>query len=327
LAQVTRAQKVRLGIFLASGLTVLIGGLIVLAGLKLGESRDVYTVRFRDADVSLSGLEIGSPVKYSGIRVGRVDAVHIDPKDVSIILVELSLDDGTPVAENSKADLGVQGITGLKYIELSRGSRSARVREPGEDIPPGTSVLDSLTQKADQIATKAVAVLDRVADFTGPDMKQRVGRLLESSDAFLTTVNAVLEENRESLADLAGSVRGTANQAKMLAGELATTARRANALLDEATGLLRNSKGTPKQLNAFLEQATAVLKDSRGLLGPDGLQRTVARVNTMLGQTHQQVVETINLMREAAENARALTEKVRDDPSLLLLGGKDEDEP
>jgi phospholipid/cholesterol/gamma-HCH transport system substrate-binding protein len=326
LAQVTRAQKVRLGIFLASGATVFIGGLVILAGVKLGEGRDPYSVRFRDADVSLSGLETGSPVKYSGIRVGRVDAVRIDPDDVSVILVELSLDEGTPVAEDSVANLGVQGITGLKYVELSRGSRGARVRDPGEEIPPGTSMLDNLAQKADQIATKVETVLDRLAALSGPDMKDRVARLLDSSDTFLRTINDVLGANRDSLANLTESVTGTAEQARKLAAELTTTAHRANALLDQATLLVRNSRATPERVNAFLEHATAVLKDSRGLFGPDGLQRTVARFNAILGQTHGQVVETIGLMREAAENASALTEKLRDDPSLLLLGGKDDED-
>jgi phospholipid/cholesterol/gamma-HCH transport system substrate-binding protein len=325
LPQITRAQKIRLGIFLATGATVLIGGIVILAGLKLGEERDEYDVRFRDADVSLSGLEPGSPVKYSGIQVGRVEAVRIDPDDVSVILVELSLDEGTPVAEDSKANLGVQGITGLKYVELSRGSRNARVREPGEEIPPGTSTLDNLTQKADQIATKVNVVLDRLADLAGPDMKDRIGSLMESTDEFLRTVNTVLRDNREALASLATSVRGTAEQARMLTTELATTAKRANGLLAEATIMLRNSRGTPKQLNAFLEQAAAVLKESRGLLGPDGLQRTVARINTLLGQTHQQLVDTVGMLRETAENASALSERLRDDPSLLLLGGDEED--
>jgi phospholipid/cholesterol/gamma-HCH transport system substrate-binding protein len=251
--------------------------------------------------------------------------VRIDPEDVSVILVELSLDEGTPVAEDSKANLGVQGITGLKYVELSRGSRNARVREPGEEIPPGTSLIDNLTQKADHIATKVEMVLDRVAHLASPDMKDRIASLLESTDEFLRTVNTVLRDNREALASLATSVRGTAEQARLLTTELATTAKRANGLLAEATIMLRNSRGTPKQLNAFLEQASAVLKESRGLLGPDGLQRTVTRINTLLGQTHQQVVDTVGMLRETAENASALIERLRDDPSLLLLGGDEED--
>ncbi|HWM87194.1 MAG TPA: MlaD family protein [Kofleriaceae bacterium] len=311
---------------MAAGLTVFIGGLVLLAGLKLGETRDTYVVRFSDGDVSVSGLEVGSPVKYSGIRVGRVDEVGIDPDDVSVIRVELSLDEGTPVAEDTRADLGAQGITGLKYIELSRGSKAARVREPGEEIPPGTSLFDNLAQKADQIATKVETVLDRVAVLAGPDMKDRLGRLMESSERFLDTLNGVLADNRESLKTLAVSVTGTAEQARILATELASTARQANALLGEATVLVRNSKTTPAQLNAFLEQGTAVLKESRGLLGPDGLQRTMTRFNTILAQTHHQIVETVGLLRESAQNASVLTEKLRDDPSLLLLGGDDEDE-
>jgi phospholipid/cholesterol/gamma-HCH transport system substrate-binding protein len=322
MAQVTRAQKIRLGIFMAVGLTVFVGGILILAGLKLIEGRDDYVVRYRDSDVSLNGLETGSPVKYSGISVGRVEDVRVVPDDVSVILVEISLDEGTPVAEDSKADLGSQGITGLKYIELTRGSARARIREPGEEIPAGTSLFDSLSQKADQIAGKAEIVLDRVAVLAGED---RMGRLIDTSEEFLATLNEVLKDNRESLKTLAASMTGTAEQANLLAAELAKTARQANALLAEATVLVRNSKTTPARLDAFLEQGTAVLAESKVLLGPEGMQKTLARVNSVLAQTHRQVVETIGMVREAAQNAAAFTEKIRDDPSLLLLGDDEDD--
>ncbi len=324
--QVTRAQKIRLGIFMAAGLTVLVGGVIVLAGLKLVEGRDEYTVRYKDTGVSLNGLEVGSPVKYSGIQVGRVEEVRIDPADVSVILVELSLDEDTPVAEDSVANLGSQGITGLKFIELSRGSSRARVREPGEDIPPGSSMFDNLAQKADQIAGKVEVVLDRVAALATPEMAERVSSLLKSSDEFLITLNGVLEDNRESLKTLAVQVSATSEQLRQLSVELATTAKRANGLLAEATVLLRNAKDTPVALNGFLQQGTAVLKQSQVLLGPEGLQRTMARVNSIMAQTQHQIIETIGLFREAAENANAFTEKIRDDPSLLLLGGSEDDQ-
>jgi phospholipid/cholesterol/gamma-HCH transport system substrate-binding protein len=325
-SQVTRAQKIRLGIFMVAGLGVLVGGIVVLAGLKLGEARDNYVVRFSEGGVTLSGLDVGSPVKYSGIRVGRVDAVRIDPEDVSIILVELSLDGGTPVAEDSKANLGSLGITGLKYIELSRGSRNARVRKPGEAIPAGTSLFDDLAQKADQIAGKVNTVLDRVAALASPEMAERLGRLMDSTDKFLVTLDGVMTDNREALKTLAQRMTGTAEQFQILSAELATTARRANSLLGEATVLVRNSKATPERLNAFLEQSTLVLAESKVLLGPNGLQRTLTRVNAILAQTQHQVVEMVGLFREAAENANAFTEKVRDDPSLLLLGGGDDED-
>src|SRR5262249_13200599 len=156
-------------------------------------------VRYQEAAVSLSGLEVGAPVKYSGIRVGRVDAVRIDPMDVSVIVVEISLDHGTPVAEDEKADLGTQGITGLKYAELTRGSAKPRVREPGEEIPAGQSAFDTLTSQAGDVARKLEIVLDRLANLAGEDMKTRVAGVLDRSNKLLETINSVLEENRASL--------------------------------------------------------------------------------------------------------------------------------
>lgn len=302
MSEITRAQKVRLGIFVAAGLTVLVGGLVVLAGLRLGQRRDRYQIRYQEAAVSLSGLEIGAPVKYSGIRVGRVDAVRIDPKDVGVIIVEISLDHGTPVAEDERADLGSQGITGLKYVELSRGSSKARVREPGEDIPPGQSAFDALTTQAGDIARKAEIVLDRVANLTGEDMKQRVIKVLDRTDQLLATVNALVDENRAALKTLAEKLSDTAAQADALASQLSGAARRASTLLDETTGLVKGARATPEKLNALLD-------DAGGL---------VAGLNTVIQRSRHDLQETITSLREAAENVNVLSEKVKDDPTLLL---------
>jgi phospholipid/cholesterol/gamma-HCH transport system substrate-binding protein len=316
MTQVTRAQKARLGIFLGAGLFVLIGGLVVLAGLKLGEKRDHYAVRYQEAAVSLSGLEVGAPVKYSGIRVGRVDSVRIDPKDVSVIVVEVTLDHGTPVAEDSRADLGSQGITGLKYIELTRGSRAAGVRLPGEDIPPGQSAFDALTSQAGDIAKKIDIVLDRVADLTGRDMKDRVAKLLDRSDELLATVNGLLEENRAALKTVAARLASTAEEADALAAQLSGTARRANALLDEATAVVHAARATPDKLNAALTEATGTLAESRTL---------VANLGALLQHSRRDLIDTITYLRETAENVNVLSEKLKEDPTLLLRH-EDEDE-
>jgi phospholipid/cholesterol/gamma-HCH transport system substrate-binding protein len=316
LAQVTRAQKLRLGVFVGAGLTVLVGGLAVLAGLKLGERRDRYRVRYQEAAVSLSGLEVGAPVKYSGIRVGRVDAVRIDPGDVSVVIVELSLDHGTPVAEDEKADLGSQGITGLKYVELTRGSAKARVRAPGEDIPPGQSAFDALTAQAGDIARKVDVVLDRVANLTGEDMKERVGKVLDRSEQLLATVNSLLEENRAGLKQAVARLSATAAEADELAAQLAVAARRASVLLDETTERIRSTRATPDKLNAVLDQAQGALAESRTLLGS---------LNSVIAQSRRDILETIGLLHDTAENVNTLSEKLKDDPTLFIRH-EDEDE-
>ncbi len=310
MSEVTRAQKVRLGVFVVAGLTVLVGGLIILAGLRLGQRRDRYQIRYQEAAVSLSGLEIGAPVKYSGIRVGRVDAVRIDPKDVGVIVVEISLDHGTPVAEDERADLGSQGITGLKYVELTRGSSKARVREAGEDIPPGQSAFDALTTQAGDIARKAEIVLDRVASLTGDDMKQRIAKVLDRTDQLLATVNALVDENRVALKTLAEKLADTAAQADALATQLSGAARRASALLDESTALVKGSRATPEKLNALLDEAGGL----------------VTGLNGMIQRSRRDLQETITSLRDAAENVNVLSEKLKEDPTLLLRHEDEGDE-
>lgn len=309
MAQVTRAQKLRLGIFLTAGMTCLFGGLAILAGLKLGAKRDSYTIRWRDATTSLSGLDVGSPVKYGGIRVGRVDTVHIDPTDVSIIVVDVSLDHDTPIAEDSKANLASQGITGLKYIELTRGSAKARVRHPGEEIPAGSSLFDNLANQAEEIARKVNLVLDRVADLMSSAMKDRIGRLIERAEHLMATVDGLLADNRDAIKHLTQRLEGTSVQVEILATELAGTAKRANAVLDRASIVIGAARGTPEQLDAFLKQATALLAD---------VQRTVAALNGLVAQSRHEILETVGNLRDASENASILTEKLKDDPTLLL---------
>ncbi len=338
----TRAQKVRLGIFLAIGLTAVIGGLVALAGAKLGEVRDAYTIRYDQAAVSLSGLEVGSPVRYSGIKVGRVDAIRIDPTDVSVIVVGVSLDEGTPVAENTQANLGSLGITGLKYIELTRGASDVRVRDPGEGIPAGSSALDDLSNRAGEIAEKVSLALDNLTAMTGPEMRARVAKVLDGSEKLLRTLEETVAENRETLKEATTRVTGTAAQLESLAGELAGTVRRANRLidavrpklaraLDAGGGLMEEMHATRGRLDDTLAAMEGLMTDGRDVLGPAGVQKTMTRFNTLLKRTslmvvqsREDIVDAMTYLRETTENLSHFSRKVREDPSLLLIGEGDE---
>jgi len=130
--ELTRAQKGRLGFFLlfAAGLIAFI--IVVKVGESLFDKRDAYHVRMPG---SVGALDPGSAVTFNGIVVGRVQSVVIDPRDVGIVAIELSLADGTPIPEDTSATVAMRGITGMKYVELTGGTNSAKLRKPGEEIP------------------------------------------------------------------------------------------------------------------------------------------------------------------------------------------------
>lgn len=341
---VTRAQKFRLGVFVALGLFALAAGMLILAGMKLGETRDTYTVRFTQANVSLSGLEVGSPVKYSGLRIGRVEGVGVAKDDVGVILVTLSLDGGTPVAEDSKANLGSMGITGLKYIELTRGSKESALRKPGDVIPEGASLIDDLTDQAGEIARKVQVTLDNVNALTGPDMKDRVSRLLDRSERTLAEVEGLLVENRDSFKLLSARLAETANEVSAIANGLNGTVARANGLLDaiqprvartldHAAALMGEFRKSRVKVDRALDGASVVLEGVGKVMGSDGaggmaatVQAILERVQLMVTQSRENLVEGLAYLRDTAENMAVFSEKIREDPSLLLLGGSDGDE-
>lgn len=342
---VTRAQRLRLGLFVLLGLGVFLGGMAILAGMKLGEQRDAYTVRFQESNVSLSGLEVGSPVKYSGLRVGRVEAVRVAQDDVSVIEVVLSLDGGTPVASDSRANLGSMGITGLKYIELTRGSKSAERREPGDVIPEGTSLIDDLSGQAGDIARKVQTTLDNVNRLTGPDMKDRIASILDRTDRTLAQLEATVKENRGSLKTLSAKLATTADNVEALTARLDGTLGRAdriltdarprlNRALDNGASLLGELRQTRQKVDAAITSADTLLKQGSTALGPEQLGKLLAtvqkltdRAQLMLVQSRENLVESVSYLKETSENMAVFSEKIREDPSLLLLGEDDEGSP
>lgn len=324
---VTHAQKLRLGLFVSAAIAIFVVAMILLAGMKFIEKRDYYEIRFSDAETSLSGLDIGSAVKYSGIKIGRIEAVHVDPQDVGVIVVQISLDDGTPVAEDSVANLGSMGITGLKFVELTRGSKSARIRAPGEEIPAGKSLLDNLAGQADVIVDKVNDVLSQIRTITGPEMQQRVDSIAQSTDAILKEVHGILTENRENLNKLLGNVTRMSDELTEVLHELNGSTKRINRILDSAQRLVDNADKGVAQLAPTLEAARKFLNEANVALGQNGALQTLdtlnvalTRITNLIVQSRDNLLETIRSAREVAENLAIFSEKIKDDPSLLILG-------
>ena len=128
---VTKAQKLRLGIFITVISVLMVIFLIMVAGTKIMEKRDIYHIRYQDS--SVTGLQIGGPVKYRGIGIGRVDDISIDPESITDIIVTVSIKSGTPIKGDMTASLIPIGITGYRagQIRLLSGHLSGCPSIPG----------------------------------------------------------------------------------------------------------------------------------------------------------------------------------------------------
>jgi phospholipid/cholesterol/gamma-HCH transport system substrate-binding protein len=120
------------GIFMLAGILCLAYLSIKLGKLQL-MGGDYYKV-YADFD-SVSGLKSGASVEISGVEVGRVDRIGLDPKSESQAQVYMQVRKGVKLQDDVIASVRTRGIIGDKFILLKPGGSEklltdgARIRE------------------------------------------------------------------------------------------------------------------------------------------------------------------------------------------------------
>ncbi len=157
----TRAHHVLIGLF---AVIVVAGAL--LFGLWLAKSS--VDSEFKDYEIvfneAVSGLSKGSPVQYSGIKVGDVVSLRLDPKDPRRVLARIRLGGDTPVKEDTQAKLALAGITGTSIIQLSGGTpESPKLRGHDGELPTivaSPSPISRLLNDSNDLMTGVTALLN-----------------------------------------------------------------------------------------------------------------------------------------------------------------------
>lgn len=129
----TRARYALIGTFI---LAVIVAGFGFVYWLEnsgaLGQ-RNIYQIRFAGP---VSGLLVGSPVLFNGIRVGEVTELALVPDDPNQANVTISVESGTPIRSDSKIAIESQGFTSSPTLALSGGSLDAPLPVVSGNGPP-----------------------------------------------------------------------------------------------------------------------------------------------------------------------------------------------
>lgn len=326
---VTRTQKINLGIFVIVSATLLIGGIVLLIGLKLWEVRDTYTLRFSSKETSMSGLDVGSPVKYSGIQIGRVMSIRIDPDDVSIIIVVIEIEGGTPIAFDSRAKLDSIGITGLKYVELTGGSPGIALRKPGDDIPTIASLMDEITGRAGVIAEKTEHFLNKINDFLSDERQAEFwGTITEIKD-LAHTAEQTISTTQPELASMAKNLSSLALELDQMAGHLngilAKSGPEINNLIASAQSFADGLQSTRKNIDGLIHESQLLMATLNKNMGKEGLEESIVKLNSFLERatlflkrSEEDFGVTLEHLRETSANLDDFSIAIRENPSLLL---------
>lgn len=329
----SRSQKVRLGVFMFAGTALLVGGIITLAGMSVLERRDSYTVHFTE---SVSGLEASAQVKYRGLRVGRVDKMRIAPGTADAVEVTLALERGTPLYDGVEAVLDSSGLTGLKTVNLIGGDVKGRLLPPGSQIPAGQSFMSRVTGQAEEIAVKLEVVVNALAQWTRGENRERFEHLVDSMDKLAGESALFLETTRQPFAEALNGVGQASRVVAGLTGEvestLATLRRETGATLQEVRRPLQQID--PKDVAETVKATRAAMHKLDARLGEKeagqlmanlqealrDLQRVVRDVEISVRAGREDFVSTLSYLRQAAEDMREFSRIIAQDPSALLRG-------
>lgn len=302
----TRAHHVLIGLF-----TVIVVTAALLFGLWLAKSS--VDTEFKDYEVvfneAVSGLSKGSSVQYSGIKVGDVISLRLDPKDPRRVLARIRLAGDTPVKEDTLAKLALTGVTGTSIIQLSGGTPQSQTLK-GKDgnlptIVASPSPIARLLNDSNDLMSGVNTLMQNVNLMFSTENIERISNTLEH-----------LEQTTGTIAEQRGDIRQAMQQ-------LASVGKQANNMLEQTTALMRNANGLlndhGKEAFGSAEQAMKSLQESSATLNKlisanqDSLNSGMQGLNG-LGPA-------VREMRETLSSLRVITKRLEANPSGYLLGG------
>ena len=301
----TRAHHILIGLF-----TVIVVASALLFGLWLAKSS--VDTEFKDYEIvfneAVSGLSKGSAVQYSGIKVGDVVSLRLDPKDPRRVLARIRLGGDTPIKEDTQAKLALTGITGTSIIQLSGGTpQSPTLKGHDGNLPTivaSPSPIARLLNDSNDLMAGVNVLMHNANQMFSSENVERISKTLEH-----------LEQTTGTIADQRGDIRQAMQQLSAIGKQATATLEQTAALMRNANGLLTDQGaqmfGSAEQAMKSLEQSSATINK---LLtnNQDSLNSGIQGLNGL--------APAVRELRDTLTSLRAISQRLEANPSGYLLG-------
>lgn len=250
------SREVAVGTIVLIAVAIFIFGTMWLSGRSLSPGDDFVQVQFDNA----AGLKEGSPVRVSGVPVGRVERMEF--RGYGDVRTWLSLPDRVVPKADATAEIVSVSLVGDYAIDFMPGTASTPLA--GDAVIQGGRETNFMDQ-AVGLGARADTVLLGLQGLTGAEMSQNLQATLASMqqtlDALAATVPTTSRQANETMASLE-------RLSDQLAGTLGSPAFQSTITnLDSLSG---NAAVASAQLSATLrglDTLLATVNSGRGTLG------------------------------------------------------------
>ena len=319
----SKANYAVIGAFVLLSIFGIVAFIFYISGRQFDEEYDKYIVEY---NVPPRGIDVGSEVRFNGLKMGEVIKTELDKQDPNKVLVTIKVKKDTPVHVDSYAQNEPLGLTGLSYIQLYAGKSNQpfdRSKYKGElpRIPGQGSQLESILGGSESVIDNVNLALTRAANLLDPKAAENLHGILANLNEITGKVKDT-DISKERIESLMASLEQTAKDFSKAALAIEATARDAQALIkgDDVRRVIAQAENTLKVGEQTLE-AYKTLAESGQVLSEDTRNVINQFSNTGLTDLNQAMTDLKTLI----ETLNRVSADLERSPVEFIAGQKKEE--
>ncbi|MEY3725407.1 MAG: hypothetical protein RLZZ365_1342 [Pseudomonadota bacterium] len=270
----------RLGLFVFAGFAAILALILVFGTGQLFKKTLMAETYIEQ---SITGLDVGAPVRFRGVKVGQVTYIGLSgnlyetnepfPERKEYVVVRMQIDGNEDellgpdkkLPKDLRARVKSQGITGVNYVELDYVRDMNNYKALPYSWKPEYLVIDSLPSQTDIFFSGIRKVLDNLGEMNLAETQKKFDVLLTNLNTIIGgdgKDNAGIAKSVERLNVLLGRIDEVANQAELellMREVIATTVilrQTLSSMQGDTITSIDNLKQITDQLNDFAKVAS-----------------------------------------------------------------------
>jgi phospholipid/cholesterol/gamma-HCH transport system substrate-binding protein len=323
----TEKRDALVGVVIVMALVVITLGTLWLEGSSFsGESEPLYAI-FEEA----GQIRPGNPLKFRGVRVGRVRDVQVLP-DGSAVKVEFRVQEGFELPPDAVVVLSPESFFGDWQAEIHPRGRFPGVTykqptEPG--VLPGYALPDisQLTAAADRISENLAELTERVGIAFSDETAQNIASLIRNVEGVTDRLGEMVDQQAASFLGVTEEVQRVAQGVGDAADEAREGLARVNAFLARAelVEALEDFAALSSSLRTLGEEMQGTNTEVRAMVARAeasfvALERVAVQLNEGDGTLSQLLKdpEVAEGLEGTLAELRVLLEDIRENPRRYL---------
>lgn len=314
----TRASYVVVGAFVLSVIFALVVFAVWLGRVSLDREIDTYLIYFTG---SVTGLQVGSAVRYRGVPVGTVADIRIAPENVELVEVTVDVEGGTPIVTSSIARLAAQGITGASFVEIVGGIQGDPLLTAADDerlpvIASQPSSLAELLENFPRLLESATRLSEAATAFLTEDNQAAVGNILSNVDELTRT----LADRSDDIARAVERLESLAVNFDGMVAEARVDMARLSDRFDGTLGAVdRELSLTAKDIRELADAVTVTSNQFSALV-----RENRPGIREFTGTGVNEFTLMVQELRTLATNLSRVATRIENDPAQFLFGSSEQ---